>query len=156
MSLLTSCGGKDDDQLCLYTRYDIVSEFEPKSKTLYWGDMTPEERRLYPRDGFVVNSRADFPRDIVFGLEDIKSADIDFSQYTLLIQYVLVPGYVQSHNMLWQKNNADNKFEFVTWFKTSDLQESSDAFTYYRAAILVKKIPAQQLSLIHISEPTRP
>lgn len=139
ITMLASCGKDDEPQL--YTRYEIVQELEPKSKTLNWGEMSQDERRLYPRDGYVVNSRNAFPRDVVFGMEDIKSADIDFTKYTLLMQYVLVPGYVQSHRLFWQRNNTEKKYEFVAQFSTSAFEESLDAFTYYRAAVLVKKIP---------------
>lgn len=139
LSILMFSSCHHDEEPDAYVRLKVIAEIEPKSKILNWVEMTPEERREYPRAGYVINSIDDFPADAVFGIDDIKSAGIDFSTETLLLDYILVPGYVQGHRFIWMRNNIEGKYEFRANFDITDSQPF-DFFTYYRAAIVVSKL----------------
>ena len=138
---LISCNRHDDEGIYVYK--EIVTEFEPRSQVLDWGNLTPEERRKYPRKGFVINSEAEFPKVLNINMTDLKLMNIDFTRYTLLVHYFLIPGYVKSHRLLWFYDNADDTYafqsDFVTVYPDADSDED-DWFTYYRSAILVNKI----------------
>lgn len=134
---MTACNRNEEPEV--FERMKYIREIEPKSKYVDWKAMTPDERKQYPRKGCAINSPAEFPEDAVFGLDDIRSADIDFSKETLLLNYILVPGYVQGHNVIWGYNHPTETYEFYTWFNLTD-SERDDLFTYYRSAIVVDKL----------------
>ncbi|MDE7096087.1 MAG: hypothetical protein K2O47_01175 [Muribaculaceae bacterium] len=140
--LLISCDRHDDEGI--YVHKEIVKEFEPRSQVFDWGSLTPEERRQYPRKGFVINSEAEYPNEPNINMTDLKLMDIDFTRYTLLVHYFIIPGYVKSHRLFWYYDNADQIYAFQSDFDTVYPDANSDAeddwFTYYRAAILVNKI----------------
>lgn len=137
----TSCN-RHPDSPPLFEQLDIVTEYEPQSTLLKWGEMTPDERHEYPSGGFMINSRDEFPDDPRYNLSDLKAADIDFDNYTLLVAFDILPGYVLGHRLYWQFDHTENQLQFLTW---TELTEGSDddefeEFTYYRSAITVSKI----------------
>lgn len=159
---LSACNNHSEDDMDV--RLPIAYELEPRSTIIQWGDMTSDERKKYHREGYVVNSLSDLPDNLIFSNKDLIAADIDFSQYTLLLYYQLFPGYVISHYYGWCYNNPEKVYRLYSNFETVDgikpadpdsstqpsdnpeLTDSSytlpDDFTYYRSAIVVPKIPA--------------
>lgn len=141
VSLLASCNRHHEEGL--YTYYDIVKEFEPQSTILDWGNMTSEERHRYPRKGFVINSMNEFPEEANINMTDLKLMDIDFSRYSLLVEYALIPGYIKAHKLSWFYDNTEDEYVFQTNFNIVypdvEIDPAYDMFTYYRAAVLVNK-----------------
>lgn len=129
----------------MYQGLEIVTEVEPKSINLDWANMTHEQRAEYPRRGYVVNSLSELCEDNVFGLDGIKALNIDFSRYTLLVNYILLPGEVLSHEVLWYRNNIEGTYDFRSCFGLTPFPEEEHLddfmFTYYRSAIVVDKLP---------------
>lgn len=143
--LITCYSCNNHDERGLYTPLGIVAELEPRSEIIPFADMTPEERREYPRTNYVVNAPEDLPDDKVFGMQDIIAANVDFSRYTLLINYNIIPGYIFGHRYYWQYDNTFEQYELGCLFKASELDwdEESDLpedWTYYRGAVIVNKI----------------
>lgn len=142
LSLLSSCGSSNGDDL--YTRFNIVKEIEPQSAVIDWGNMTSEQRQKYPRKGFAINSAEDFPDEPNINMTDLKLLDVDFSKYTLLVNYALIPGYIKSHRLYWYYDNTEGTYVFQSNFSIIYPKEDDDAeyemFTYYRSAALVDKI----------------
>lgn len=146
IGILTGCNNHSEEDI--FTPLRIVTELEPQSSVIDWGNMTSEERRKYPRKGFVINSVDDFPNEPNINMDDLKLMGIDFSQYTLIVNYFLVPGYIKSHHYFWYYDNVDNQFIFQSDFNIvdpdNDPSQKFDLFTYYRAAIIVAKIPSDK------------
>lgn len=146
MCLLAACNNHSEEDI--YTRLPIVSELESQSTVLDWGKMTTEQRRKYPRKGFVINSVDDFPTEQNINLNDLKLLDVDFNKYTLLVNYTLIPGYIKGHNLLWYYDNAMDEYVFQSNFMIIKPGDNSDAnddlFTYYRSAIIVDKIKSDK------------
>lgn len=72
-----SCN-RHPDSPPLFKQLDNVTEYEPQSTVLKWGEMTPDERHEYPSGGFMINSWDEFPDDPRYNLSDLKAAGIDF------------------------------------------------------------------------------
>lgn len=143
VAALSACNNHSEEDL--YTILKIDSELEPHSLTLDWGALTPEERHQYPRDGFLINSADDFPTDSRYDVADLKLMNIDYAKYSLLVNFCLIPGLIQGHNLYWYYDNSEKRFFFQANFNIIDNEDpgqNPDTFTYYRAAILVKKIPS--------------
>lgn len=151
------CGCRHDEPASQV--YPIQQELETQSLQLDWGNMTAEEKQQYKQLSFVINSENEFPQENLLNLDKIKSIDIDFDKYTLLLSYNIVGGIVESHRYVWQKNLQEDQFELSMHFKVkatdsgnSDLNEGEEAeiesskkenyVTYYCTALLVNKIPA--------------
>ena len=141
-SLLMGCNKTDREPQ--YSSLKIVKEFEPLSTIIDWGGMTSEERHQYPHGGFVINSSEDFPENTYADMADLKKMNIDFDRYTLLVQFSLIPGYIQKHLLLYYYDNVDSAYVFQSTFKMIGEGEplEDDMFTYYRSAILVDKLPS--------------
>lgn len=141
ISILASCNRHNDEKP--YTYLEIIQELEPQSSVIDWGNMTSEERHQYTRKGFVINSVNEFPDDANVNLTDLKLGNIDFTHYTLLVEYALIPGYIQTHRLSWFYDNMEEEYVFQSSFRILNQEEDSDGMcTYYRAAILVNKIPS--------------
>ncbi|WP_290379043.1 hypothetical protein [Duncaniella muris] len=142
VGLLFSCNKESEPPL--YLVIPIVNELEPQSKIINWGEMTAEEKRQYPLRGFVINSYEDFPNEENLEMKDLQLLDIDFSKYTLLVQYKRIPGIIKSHHYCWMFDNGMERYEFQASFNIvrfdADNDPNEDLFTYYRAAIIVNKI----------------
>ncbi len=125
---------------------DVQKQFEPESVVIPWGYMTPEERRKYPREQFVVRFAAEMPEQDVFGPVDIDASAIDFNKSTLLLVYNLIPGYIRKVRYGWRYETAEDIYAFYAVYDISDYDENGEyddnMFTYYRTAVLVDKIPA--------------
>lgn len=137
--------------------FPIQSELESEYKVLDWSELTPEERHQYRRVNYVIDSQEDFPDENLLGLDRIKSMNIDFEKYTLLLSYNLIPGIVEGHKYLWTKNLQEGVFELWMHFDTvvpesgtssgalleaGSQSEAPFIITYYCTALLVNKIPA--------------
>ena len=139
VGLLCSCNNKTEPPL--YLKIPIVTELEPQSKIFNWGELTSEEKRQYPLRGFVINSSEDFPNEENLAMKDLQLLDIDFSKYTLLVQYKRIPGIIKSHRYCWMYDNSMDKYEFQASFNIVRFDDDNDdLFTYYRSAIIVNKI----------------
>lgn len=139
--LATSCN-RHPDSPPLFEPLDIITEYEPLSTVLKWGEMTPDERHEFPSGGFMINSKDDFPDDPRYKLNDLKAADIDFDNYTLLVSFNILPGYVHGHRLYWQFDHTENQHTFLTWLELKEWPEDGEVeeFTHYRSAITVRKI----------------
>lgn len=140
--------------------FPIISELDTESKVIDWAALTSEERKQYPNLNRVVNSEDEFPQENLMDLEKIKSMNIDFDKYTLLLSYNKIAGIVEGHRYTWTKNLREGVFELWMDFRVNQVNtdfegnnESDDEFdgsqsqevfilTYYCTAVLVKKIPA--------------
>ena len=140
--------------------FPIISELDTESKVIDWAALTSEERQQYPNLNCVVNSEDDFPKENLMGLEKIKSMNIDFDKYTLLLSYNKIAGIVEGHRYTWTKNLREGVFELWMDFKVNQVNtdfngnigsddefngsQSEEVFilTYYCTAVLVNKIPA--------------
>ena len=145
--MLTACNNHSEDRI--YQSLKIVKEFEPQSEVIDWGNMTYEERQKYPRKGLVINSKDDFPDESNINVADLKLIDIDFAKYSLLVQYSLIPGYIKGHRLDWCYDNSEEEYVFKAYFNLihpdEEVNPKDDLFTYYRAAILVNKIPNKKV-----------
>lgn len=155
--ILNSCNHNEPQDVQVFP---IISDLETESQVLDWASLTSEERQRYPNLNCVVNSEDEFPQENLMGLEKIKSINIDFEKYTLLLSYNKIAGLVEGHRYTWTKNLREGIFELWMDFKVnrvnSEINESipgnDDAdelqpeevfiLTYYCTALLVKKIPA--------------
>ena len=155
--ILCSCNHNEPQDVQVFP---IISDLETESQVLDWASLTSEERQRYPNLNCVVNSEDEFPQENLMGLEKIKSINIDFEKYTLLLSYNKIAGLVEGHRYTWTKNLREGVFELWMDFKVnrvnSEIDESipgNDAadelqpeevfiMTYYCTALLVKKIPA--------------
>ena len=150
------CGCRHNDAKDLYINYPIQKEIETSSKVIDWDILSPDEKKQYPSISFVINSQDDFPERDLMDLENIKSLDIDFEKYTLLLCYKMIPGKVIGHRYIWRKNIQEDVFELFTdfsikpWGSDTTADDDSgnekepmedDLTTYYCTALLVQKIP---------------
>lgn len=156
---LIFCSCHHNDAGDMYQNFPIQAELETESRQLDWVALTSEQRQEYKRGNYVIDSKEDFPDENLMGLEKIKSMNIDFDKYTLLLSYNLIPGIVEGHRYVWSKNLQEGVFELWMDFKVShpddddttlnggaeeDDWQSKEEFivTYYCTALLVNKIPA--------------
>lgn len=155
--ILSSCNHNEPQDVQLFP---IISDLETESQVLDWASLTSEERQRYPNLNCVVNSEDEFPQENLMGLEKIKSINIDFEKYTLLLSYNKIAGLVEGHRYTWTKNLREGVFELWMDFKVNHVNSENDEFipgndeadelqpeevfilTYYCTALLVKKIPA--------------
>lgn len=145
----------------MYQVFPIQEELETEQTVLDWAALSSDERKLYPRVSFVVNSREDFPEDNLMGIDALKSMNIDFERHTLLLTYNRVPGLIRGHRYVWRKNLQEGVFELFSDFslvnpessgsplpsdedsgKEADYSEYDDLMTYVCTGVLVKKLPA--------------
>lgn len=155
--ILSSCNHNEPQDIQVFP---IISDLDMESKVIDWAALTPEERQQYPSLNCVVNSENEFPQENLMGLEKIKSMNIDFEKYTLLLSYNKIAGIVEGHKYTWTKNLREGVFELWMDFKVNQVNTDFDGYnglddevdesqpqevfilTYYCTAILVKKIPA--------------
>lgn len=143
MGSLISCNRHDDDRIT--QSFPIEYEFEPEYIVYNRQNLTPEQLEEMPTKGLAIYTESDFPEENLMGLEKLKNSNIDFNKYTLLLCYNRVFGVVTGHRYAWNKNLQENKFVFLMNFYV-DYDEDTETpdeelSTYYRSAVLVKKIP---------------
>lgn len=94
---------------------------------------------------FIVNSIDELPEDKYFSTEDFVRANINFSEYSLVIVYQLILGDIVTYQYGWYYDNWDEHYQFNTIYDRIKDSEYVDGeienFTYLRSAILVRRIP---------------
>lgn len=140
--LLVSCN--HDNEPATQT-FPILVEYEPVYIVFNKAELTPEELAQMPTLSLVIDSEEDFPKESLPGLRQLKESNIDFDKNTLLLNYEKLAGLIKSHQYGWLKDLRENKFIFRMYFinqqEESSTGEENNIFTYYRTAVLVKKIP---------------
>ena len=158
--ILCSCHHNEGGDM--YQIFPIQEELETPSVILDWNSLSSEEKQQYKLVSYVINSQEDFPTDNLLGLEKIKSMNIDFDKYTLLLSYNRTDGIVQSHRYTWRKNISEGVFELLINFKVTNFENNgsddnnngssgdnndnstsmeADFVTYSCSALLVNKLP---------------
>lgn len=142
MGVLLSCNRNDVEPLP--QKLPIQYEFEPEYIVFNRTELTSEELEEMPDISFVINSEDEFPDEDLMWLNPLKESNIDFQAQTLLLNYEKIPNIVTGHRYSWTRNEAENKYNFYMYFSTEPSKETENPgfiFTYYRTAVLVKKIP---------------
>lgn len=101
---------------------------------------------------FIVNSIDELPEDKYFGTDNLKKANINFSEYSLIIVYQLLMGEITSYKYNWFYNNWFSRYELNIAYDRIKDSEYNDGeienFTYIRSAILVRHIPKDSICII--------
>lgn len=139
--LLTSCN-KDEGQP-EYIPLKIVYQFEAKIVPLNLSEL--EDFSSTPHKFYIVNSENDIPENPLIGSADLKAAGINFSQESLLINYTLLLGEINSYQYKWLYDNWFEQYEFCIIYEKIPDSEYIDGeierVSYIRNAIVVDKIP---------------
>lgn len=145
MMLLSSCNG--DVQEPNFETLTVAFQFNTETKTVDLSGF--KDFSDYPDKMYVVNSLEELPADINFDMDEIRHAEIDFTNYSLVLVYNLVLGDVLSYQYSWKYNNWRERYEATSTFvrkKDSEYVDSEvDRCTYVRGAFLVKHIPSESL-----------
>lgn len=140
--LLPSCNKNEREPE--YTQLGIHRQFNTQTMSVSLANL--KDFTEYKDKIFIVNSIADIPQDSHFSTEDFEHANINFSEYSLIIVYQLLIGDIVSYQYSWGYNNWDEQYQFNTTYdriKDSEYVDGQiDKFTYIRSAILVRRIPA--------------
>lgn len=139
--LVLSCNRNDVQPLP--ESLPIEYEFEPVDVIFNTLDINSEELKGMPDKSYIVYSDSDFPEEDLMGLQQIKESDIDFNEYTLLLNYQKVQGIIIGHSYSWSRIPTTLHYNFNMNFfiePDSDEEFEKNIFTYYRSAVLVKKI----------------
>ncbi len=140
--LLGSCQKENFEPL--QTPLPIYRQFNTEISTI----ILSEQENF---DGFydnlhIVNSIDELPDDRVFGTEEFRRADINFSKYSLIIAYNLILGDVLTCKYDWSRNNYFLDYAFdVTCERVKDsefVDGEIQRVSYIRSAILVSHIPS--------------
>ncbi len=140
--LLPSCNKHEREPE--YTQLGIYRLFNTQTMPVSLANL--KDFTEYKDKIFIVNSKADIPVDKHFSTEDFERANINFSDYSLIIVYQLLLGDIVAYNYNWSYNNWEQYYQFNTTYdrlKDSEYVDGEiDRFTYIRSAVLVRRIPA--------------
>jgi hypothetical protein len=143
--LLTSC--YDDDSKPEYEALTVDFQFNTSTKAVDLSEL--EDFSDYQDHLYVVNSLDELPADDNFDMDEILKADIDFTNYSLIVVYNLVLGDVISYQYRWKYNNWRERYEATSTFVRKKDSEYVNGevgrCTYVRGAFLVKHIPSESL-----------
>lgn len=139
--LLTACH-KDEPDAVL--EYPIMTELQTMSQKVLWLDKEAVDHSKYLNtQHFIVNDPSQLPDDKIFGTDDFRHFDIDFSTRSLLISYMVIPGVYYGHKYTWMYDNTQKQYQLYTTYYTypeGEEDTKSEVFSYIRTAVLVKKI----------------
>lgn len=142
ITLLTSCNKEDIEPE--YTPLTIHRQFNTQTMPVKLSEL--KDFTEYKDKIFIVNSIDELPEDWHFSTEDFLRANINFSEYSLIIAYQLIIGDIVTHQYEWCYNNWDERYQFNTIYdriKDSEYVNGEiENFTYLRSAILVRRIPS--------------
>lgn len=149
--ILTAC--KNNDREPQITPLTIHREFKTESMPVKLSEVT--DIKEYKDRMFIVNSIDDLPDDPQFGVADFQQAGINFADYSLIITYQLIPGYITGYKYGWAYDNWFERYQFyvsLIQIKDSEFENGEiENFTYFRSAILVKRIPTTSSWVISLS-----
>lgn len=142
IALLTACN-KDDKEPEL-TPLPIHRQFKPEILHVKLSELdkfTDYKDRLY-----IINSAEEIPEDKYFNSEIFQQANINFSDYSLIIAYQLLLGDIATFKYNWSYNNWEERYQINTIYDRIKGSEYADDnienFSYIRSAILVRHISA--------------
>lgn len=118
----------------------IVEVLEPECEIFPNQNGIPVLGDKLPSPSYVINSTDDFPNGDVFGMDKLKSADIDFDNYTLLVVYALYPDKLVDAKPNLNKLISEDKYRLITGF-VIDSADNVDTWSLYMSAVVVDKIP---------------
>lgn len=143
ISLLSSCH-KDDYSDPMLTPLAIHRQFKTEVSSLSMSEL--ESFDELPDGLHIVNSIDELPDDRLFGTEKFRKADINFSDYSLIIAYNFIFGDVLTCKYDWCFNNFILRYQLnisLDRVKDSEYVDGEiDRFSYVRSAILVSRIPS--------------
>ncbi len=139
--LFTSCNKEDREPE--YTPLTIHRQFNTQTMPVKLSEL--KDFTEYKDKIFIVNSIDELPEDKYFSTEDFVRANINFSEYSLVIVYQLILGDIVTYQYGWCYDNWDESYQFNTIYDRIKDSEYVDGeienFTYLRSAILVRRIP---------------
>lgn len=140
--LFTSCNKEDREPE--YTPLTIHRQFNTQTMPVKLSEL--KDFAEYKDKLFIVNSIGELPEDSHFSTEDFVRANINFSEYSLVIVYQLILGDIVTYQYSWCYDNWEERYQFNTTYDRIKDSEYVDGeienFTYLRSAILVRRIPA--------------
>lgn len=141
-ALLCSCQKSGDEGVSVPIH--VTQSIDAKSEVIDTDDLSSEQIKEYPVKGVFLNSIDDFYYYPELDIADLKTKGIDFVNNTLVVNFILVPGEVKSRNCTWALNSSERCYDFNTTIDYAPWPDGSKTrFTYYRVAIVVKKISAE-------------
>ncbi len=149
--LLASCNKQDRETEII--QLPIHRQFKTETMPVKLSEI--DSFTEYKDNLFIVNSIAELPEDIHFGVDDFKRADINFSEYSLVIAYQFIIGDVVAYKYNWLYNNWFDRYQFnISLDKVKDseyVDGEIERCTYMRSAILVRHIPSDSGWTISLS-----
>lgn len=144
MIMFAACDDNDEPDYNSYLPID--RQYAPKTKVLDWPatpSIVKEEIAALTADVYLVNSVDDLPDTSLFD-DDFNAADIDFSQYSLIISYRITGYRPKSHTYGWGQNNSSERYSFYIHYiyNPNDDSLADNNICLTRNAILVKHIPS--------------
>lgn len=143
LSMLVSCH-KDDYSDPQLTPLAIHRQFHTEMSAIRVSELDSFEG--LDDELYIVNSIDELPDDRLFGTEEFLRADINFSEYSLIIVYQFIFGDVLSYKYDWYYNNWSLRYQFyITCDRAKDseyVDGEIERATYIRSAILVSRIPS--------------
>lgn len=148
IALLTSCNREDREPLI--TPLSIHRQFKTETMHVKLSDI--DSFTGYEDELFIVNSITNLPEDIYFSVEDFKRADINFSEYSLVVVYQLIPGDIVNYKYGWEYNNWYERYQFcISLDKIKDseyINGETDNFNLtYKSHIYKKCNPCKTYSI---------
>lgn len=137
--MLSFCSCNNNDEPKAETSLPIVKVYLPK--TMLISESVFDENYLkLANNGLVVTQLSELPNDPFGFNEAFKS--INFSEYTLLLRYVIHDWEIDTYKNMWYRDNSNICYNWVASFTTATEPSSSPSGYYFtRCAILVKKLP---------------
>lgn len=144
MIMFASCD--DNDKPGHESFLSVHLQYALRSKVLDWPATSPivkEEIAALTEGVYIVNDIDDLPDTSLFD-DDFKDADIDFSQYSLIISYRITGYRTKGHTYGWGLNSSSNLYSFYIHYlyDPNDDGLADNNVCLIRNAILVKRIPS--------------
>jgi len=151
IGLLTSCNKDEGDPE--FTPLPIERQFKTETLPVKLSEL--KDFTEYEDEVFIVNSIDELPDDKHFSVEDFTKANINFSEYSLIIAYQLLFGDITSFSYGWCYNNWFDRYQFNTklgYVKDSEYEAGEiENLTFIRSAVLVRHIPSDSDCTISLS-----
>ena len=139
-----SASSNRNDREPEYTPVAIHRQFNTQSKPVKLSEL--RDFSGYKSRLFIVNSIDELPVDQHFSTDDFIRANINFSDYSLIVAYQLIIGEIVAYHYDWCYNNWDERYQLNTTYDRVRDSEYEDGeienFTYLRSAVLVRRIPS--------------
>ena len=134
---LCSCNNNDEPETEI--PLPIVKEYLPSTMQINESEFDENYLKL-ANNGLVVTQLSELPDD-PFGFNEAFMS-IDFSKYTLLLQYVIHDWKIDTYKNIWSWNNYNENYGWVAAFQTAtEPGPNPEKYYFTRCAILVNKLP---------------